>query len=669
MAKTSFQIEAGTTAADVVGIDAFTGELPAGIGKIELDGAHAVLRGAASEPFRESVFGPVSFPGVERWMVLALKTHFFSEPVWADSTTVIPAKSQFLLGRCPDGRVLAVFPLIDGDCHTDCRGGEGGLEFVCSTGEAGRPVREIDLALLAYGEDPYAVVESGARQACRRMGKGRMRVEKKAPEWMDHLGWCSWDAFYEDYDEPRILNMLEQFKSGGLVPGHIILDQGWLDYGTDYFLNSFGVKAGAFRDDSLRHLAAQAKETFGVKMVGCWRTLFGELRGVSVDSEALASFRRKLVQEPGTEDDWFGVVMPEDVVRFHDAYAEHLAGQGIDFLKVDYQSALKLMTYEDLGRGEAVSLWQEALQGSVERHMGGELLNCMAMATDEVYHSRRSNVVRSSDDYFPNREQSHACHVAMNLWNTLWVGEWQWADWDMFHSDHPWGRYHALARTLSGGPVYVSDRPGGTDFDLLKQMVAADGKLLRCDRPARPTADILFRDPLAEGLCLRGFNYSGAGGVLGIFHPDGPRARETLREGVTATEVEGLDAEATYAVHSSERGFLGTLKGATALPVQLEPRGAELLSFAPVEAGIALLGLVDKLNPLAALGAEADGQRTIRGGGRFGLYADAKPARIRLDDTDVPFEWDAELGWACFDTGERPTARLVVVSASGSEGC
>ena len=47
---------------------------------------------------------------------------------------------------------------------------------------------------------------------------------------------------------------------------------------------------------------------------------------------------------------------------------------------------------------------------------------------------------------------------------------------------------------ISGGPVYVSDKPGHHDFPLLKRLVLSDGTLLRCSQVGRPTLDTLFED-------------------------------------------------------------------------------------------------------------------------------------------------------------------------------
>ena len=112
----------------------------------------------------------------------------------------------------------------------------------------------------------------------------------------------------------------------------------------------------------------------------------------------------------------------------------------------------------------------------------------------------------------------------------------------MFHSQHEQGLLHATARAVSGeievsalhaalvcqglrvclfhiacppgitcrlpcplllhaagGPVYVSDRPGRHDFELLRRLVLPDGSVLRCRLPGRPTADCLFADVSRDG--------------------------------------------------------------------------------------------------------------------------------------------------------------------------
>jgi hypothetical protein len=48
-------------------------------------------------------------------------------------------------------------------------------------------------------------------------------------------------------------------------------------------------------------------------------------------------------------------------------------------------------------------------------------------------------------------------------------------------------RMHAAARAVSGGAIYVSDKPGQHDFELLRELVLPDGSVLRGKLPGRPT--------------------------------------------------------------------------------------------------------------------------------------------------------------------------------------
>ena len=75
------------------------------------------------------------------------------------------------------------------------------------------------------------------------------------------------------------------------------------------------------------------------------------------------------------------------------------------------------------------------------------------------------------------------------------MGEVYHCDWDMFWTEHPHARVHAVLRLLSGGPVYCSDACGHTDAAVLRDLLAEDGTLPRPDEPARPVIASLLNDP------------------------------------------------------------------------------------------------------------------------------------------------------------------------------
>ncbi len=50
--------------------------------------------------------------------------------------------------------------------------------------------------------------------------------------------------------------------------------------------------------------------------------------------------------------------------------------------------------------------------------------------------------------------------------------------------------------------MYVSDKPGEHDFELLRRLVLPDGSVLRAQQAARPSRDSLFNDVLRDGKSL-----------------------------------------------------------------------------------------------------------------------------------------------------------------------
>ena len=620
-----------------------------------------LLFGSAAEEFQLREWDAISLPSLKRYMALSLHCHFVTSPTFGTQISNVPARCQFLLWEETDGRFGVILPLLHEDFRSEMRGIEGGLSFKSSCAEAGRPRKDVALGMVCLRDDPYTAIRDAAGQAVEWMGRGRLRTEKRVPNWLDLLGWCTWDAFYCEVDEKKLLEGLDHFREEGIVPGFLIVDEGWQDYDAKNFLLSYGAKKGAFTGDRLETLVSRAKDEYGVRMVGCWRTLFGELRGVDIQSAGLEPLNRHAVLEPDTNGDTFGVVSIPDVPRFHEEYASVLAAQGIDFVKVDFQSALHLMTYSEIGRSEAARIWQHAVQDSVEKHFNGEMLNCMAMGSDEVYHTRTSNVCRSSDDFFPSKDESHPTHIRQNLFNSLWLSQLEWPDWDMFQSGHPWAKYHAMARAISGGPVYVSDKPGTSDAVLLKRLVAADGKTLRCPQPALPCRDMLFVDPLLEHRFMKAFNQCGRIGLLGLFHPNPDLSSGVIEEKIGARDIEGLKGE-KFALYSIERGFLGLVSADDQQTVSLQPRASDLLVFSPVEHGFAPLGLIEKFNPSAAVlefSASPRGCTAImRCGGVMAFYSERPARSVMVNGVEHPFENSGNLIRiaAC----ESPTANIKI---------
>jgi len=96
---------------------------------------------------------------------------------------------------------------------------------------------------------------------------------------------------------------------------------------------------------------------------------------------------------------------------------------------------------------------------------------------------------RNSDDYFPD-EEDQGKHIQNNIFNHLWSQFIAIPDWDMFQTSHVHSEYHAIARVISGGPIYICDLPGKHDHALLARLTIEGNQLLK---PA--SVFLYFSDP------------------------------------------------------------------------------------------------------------------------------------------------------------------------------
>jgi Raffinose synthase or seed imbibition protein Sip1 len=53
------------------------------------------------------------------------------------------------------------------------------------------------------------------------------RTRALGPSFSNYFGWCTWDSFYTDLSSNRVIRGLESFKSTGVTPRFLILDDGW----------------------------------------------------------------------------------------------------------------------------------------------------------------------------------------------------------------------------------------------------------------------------------------------------------------------------------------------------------------------------------------------------------------------------------------------------------
>jgi raffinose synthase len=219
-------------------------------------------------------------------------------------------------------------------------------------------------------------------------------------------------------------------------------------------------------------------------------------------------------------------------------------------------------------------------------------------------------------------------------------------DWDMFQSIHPRAGFHAAARAISGGPVYVSDKIDAIDADLLRKLVLSDGTVLRADLPGRPTPDTLFTDPTREPVLLKIFNRNRDCGVVGLFNASHGKPSPIVGT-VTAEDVPGLERGRAYVAwsHRGDRLWRSTDEPAA---ITLSEGEWELVSFAPLERGFAAIGLADKFNSTGAIVSRVwqdDSCRIeLRDGGNFLAWSERPPRALHCNGEAMRFVHDPVSG-------------------------
>jgi raffinose synthase len=523
---------------------------------------------------------------------------------------------------------------------------------------------------VAEGECVFEILRRAVHTVSRRLKSFLPRDAKPSPAFLDHFGWCTWNAFYDTVTADKIANGLETWKRRDLVPGLLIVDDGWLDRCGDY-LNAFPASPSVF-PGGLAEFSKFVRRAFGVKMFGVWHAFQGYWGGINPQGPLGGRFRtvpnrgkiRPWEENNGKESDLF-LVHPEEATGFYAEFYRYLRASGVDFVKVDGQSATEVFSQGVLGRVDVMKAYQQAFQSAGLREFGSEVLHCMAHGNDVIWHCRSSNAMRSSDDYRPLHDDSwQEQHIVDNAYNSLLIGQVAFADWDMFQSHRPHSAYHAASRALSGGPIYVSDEPGKQDISLLEKLVRFDGltaRTLRCPQPASVTRDCLLRDCQREHRLLKIFNHVNGVGLLGLFHVSseaGPVV-DFFRPG----DVEALEG-ARFAVWRHQAQTLEIADRFETISQRLEAMQWEIAVVSPISGGVALLGNVDKFNAPAAISDYTQNAGEIRfdalDGGSIALYSSRCPGAVEVNDRRVKFFHDAPSGLLTFCTPARQVSSVVV---------
>ncbi len=548
-----------------------------------------------------------TIPDFRAFVCCYRKEPFFMDACSGTDAGAIPIETQALFIRRSNGYSL-LLPLVDEPFRASLRANaDGELIAVLETGDHGRIGYEARALYVSHGDNLYTLLGEAGTRICDTLKTCRVRREKALPAMIDLFGWCTWDSFYEHVKKEDIPVGLESFKKGGFVPKFLLLDDGWQSVRPDgrnrgeHKLTSF--KANEKFGGQLSDTVAAAKEGYGVEQFYVWHAMMGYWGGIDFDSPEMKPYGVRLketelseamyeVNEPRSkaQEFPFGIVAPESFFAFYNDYHRWLKSEGIDGVKVDVQSAIEGLGHSDGGRVTMARRMREGLEASTRLNFDGGLINCMSCSNDIIYHTKASNLMRSSADFYPNEPDSHGRHIYTNAITSLWMGEFITCDWDMFQTKHEFAAFHAMARAVSGGPVYVSDRVDCHDFSIIERLTTKDGRILRALDCGRPTADSLFMNPYEGGL-FKIFNVNTFGGVIGIFNLTG----EAQNGALCPADIDGFAGDEAIA-YNPVSGDWYRLGAKEALPLALDGRGSAVYTVMPIRDGFAPIGLAGKYN-------------------------------------------------------------------------
>lgn len=311
-------------------------------------------------------------------------------------------------------------------------------------------------------------------------------------------------------------------------------------------------------------------------------------------------------------------IAAEDVNRFYDDFYRFLSSCGVGGVKVDSQNSLDdLQDAPD--RRTLIKANQDAWSVATLRHLGSRAISCGSQCPVIMFHSmiptsKPRIIVRNSDDFFPEVDSSHAWHLFCNAHNSLFSQHLHvLPDWDMFQTNHPWAAYHAAARCISGGPVYITDYPGKHDKNLIKQMTArtarGDTVVLRPQRVAKSSQAYTAYD---EPRLLKVDTYNGMAArgtsIVGVFNV----CQYPLAEFISLHEFPGTEnGEYIIRSHVNGRSSAPIKRGdkAAYVHIDLDIRGYDILTAFPINqynarggpVWVGNLGLIDKMSGAAAI--------------------------------------------------------------------
>lgn len=533
------------------------------------------------------------------------RCEFWCMPSFGKDFTDVPDETQALIYKKTNGTFGVILPVVDKEFKCVLKTENGRL---CARifSWYDKSLRCDTLAFMhAEGNDVSELTEKCTKMALKLLNSGvRHRTERRYPEIFDYLGWCSWDAMEIRVCEEGLIEKCREFKEKNIPVKWGILDDMWaevkefqhLKYNNrdEMFkilhrgsLYSFEADHKRF-PHGLKH-AIDEMNKYGIK-AGIWHPTTGYWSGLDPNGDAYAETKDYLIETEG------GLNIPDwktpKAYMFYKTFHDFLRKCGAEFIKIDNQSMTRRY-YKNLAPvGKVARSFHDAIEASVGEHFDNAMINCMGMASEDMWSRTVSPISRCSGDFQPEDAEWFVSHILMCSYNSLVQGQFYWCDWDMWWTDDGQALKNSILRAVSGGPIYVSDKIGRSRRELLEPLALSNGKILRCDRCAVPTNDCATTDPRINGCIFKIQNIASGSGIIAAFNLDSEE--KTVTGSISPSDVYDIVGD-EFAVYEHFSRELKIMKRSEKFDLSLTGKDDfRLYVIVPIEDGFAPIGLIDK---------------------------------------------------------------------------
>ncbi len=617
------------------------------------------------------------------YLVIENHSPFWCRPGFSSDFKYMPERTMELLVKQGES-YLCVLPVCADTFKTLIRRGEEGFEFWTYSNMDG--IKECNRQL-AYvcgeGSDPHELLERVARGAAKLLDNGlKMREERKLPEIFKYIGWCSWDALQIRVSHEGLLTKAREFKDKKVPVGFAIIDDMWADTPELDSLPAdieFGpmVQKMHFSElkkfdgspkrfpNGMRAAVSDLKEY--IPHVGIWFPTTGYWRGILEGGEDFNQHRDDLVRVPaengngfrfnvgkelnvdmGDSDKW--VVAPNE--NSADAVLGDFMGRvdswGCDFVKIDNQGFHT--HYKGIAPiGQSGRALQRSIDKNAFKYFDGALINCMGMPSECMFNRPESAVSRCSDDFKPESRAWFSKNILQCAYNGLLQGQYYINDWDMWWTDDEQAVKNSVCRSISGGPVYVSDKIGRTRPEVLRPICFDDGRISVCDFSAKPTADCLVGNPTKNGKALKIFNRLGESGVVAVYNINAENL--AVSGSLSAADARMADTDLAYFEYFTRE--CGVIRKGEKLDITLENNDEfRLYTLVPIKNGKAVFGRIDKYVSRGAVITESELAVGLYEGGEIGVYSET-PIRAFAGDKELEVKTQGSLNIISCEKSEK----------------